>query len=125
MILVDTSVWIDHLRLGEGDLEALLNSGQVLTHPFVIGELACGNLRNRTAVLGLLTGLPRSRIASQDEVLYFIETNNLMGQGIGFIDAHLLAATAMSDTSHIWTRDKRLGRVAADLGIALRSTPMQ
>lgn len=125
MILVDTSVWIDHLRLGEGDLEALLNSAQVLTHPFVIGELACGDLRNRTEVLRLLTGLPQSRIASQEEVLYFIESNNLMGQGIGFIDAHLLAATAMSDTSRIWTRDKRLGRVAADLDIALHSTPIQ
>jgi len=118
MILVDTSVWIDHLRSGEDGLEALLNGGRVSIHPFVIGELACGNLRNRTEVLRLLKGLPQAPVASQEEVLFFIENNGLMGQGIGFIDAHLLAATAMADASRIWTRDTRLGRVATELAVA-------
>ena len=118
MILVDTSIWIEHLRLGEKGLETLLNGSRVLTHQFVIGELACGNLRNRTEVLKLLRGLPQAPVASQEEVLFFIESNELMGQGIGFIDAHLLAATAMSATSRIWTLDKRLGLVAARLGLA-------
>ncbi len=118
MILVDTSIWIEHLRHGEKSLETLLNGSRVLTHQFVIGELACGNLRSRTEILKLLRGLPQAPVASQEEVLFFIESNELMGQGIGFIDAHLLAATAMSATSRVWTLDKRLGRVAASLGLA-------
>lgn len=118
MILVDTSIWIEHLRHGEKGLETLLNGSRVLTHQFVIGELACGNLRNRTEVLKLLRGLPQAPVASQEEVLFFIESNELMGQGIGLIDAHLLAATVMSATSRIWTLDKRLVRVAASLGLA-------
>lgn len=118
MILVDTSVWIEHLRIGEESLATLLNGSRVLTHPFVIGELACGNLRNRTEVLKLLKGLPQAPVASQDEVLFFVESNELMGQGIGFIDAHLLAATAMFAASRLWTLDKRLGRVAAKLDVA-------
>jgi hypothetical protein len=121
MILVDTSVWIEHLRIGEKDLETLLNGGRVLIHPFVIGELACGNLRNRQDVLKLLNGLPQAPVSSQEEVLFFVESNELMGQGIGFIDAHLLAATAMSTPSHIWTLDKRLERVAARLDVAYQS----
>jgi len=121
MILVDTSVWIEHLRIGEKGLETLLNGSRVLTHPFVIGELACGNLRDRTEVLKLLKGLPQAPVASQEEVLFFVESNELMGQGIGFIDAHLLAAMAMSAASRIWTLDKRLGRVAARLDVAYQS----
>jgi len=119
MILVDTSVWIDHLRVGEDRLDALLNGSQVLTHPFVIGELACGNIRNRADVLKLLKNLPQAPVASQEEMLYFIENNKMMGRGIGFIDAHLMAAAAMVDASRIWTRDKRLERVAADLNLAV------
>jgi hypothetical protein len=121
MILVDTSVWIEHLRIREEDLATLLNGSRVLTHPFVIGELACGNLRNRTEVLKLLKGLPQAPVASQEELLLFVESNDLMGQGIGFVDAHLLAATAMFAASRIWTLDKRLGRVAARLNVAYQS----
>ena len=115
MILVDTSVWIDHLRVGEVGLEALLTGGRVLAHPFTIGELACGNIRNRTEVLRLLMDLPQASVASHEEVLFFIEHNKLMGRGIGFVDAHLLAATALFEASRLWTRDKRLDRVATDL----------
>ena len=118
MILVDTSVWIDHLRTGDKHLADLLNSSQVLGHPFVIGELACGNLRKRDDVLRLLNDLPRAPVASQVEVLHFIERNKLMGQGIGFIDAHLLASTALADEAFIWTRDKRLQKSARKLKLA-------
>ena len=119
MILVDTSVWINHLRAGDGHLADLLNSSQVLAHPFVIGELACGNLHKREDVLRLLGDLPMSPVASQEEVLHFIERNKLMGQGIGFIDAHLLASTALADTALIWTRDKRLQKAARNLKLAV------
>jgi hypothetical protein len=115
MILVDTSVWIDHLRHGENDLVGLLDFGRVLAHPFVIGELACGNLRNRAEVIRLLGDLPQAPVVSQEEALFFVESNELMGKGIGFIDAHLLAATALADASRIWTRDQRLRSVAAEL----------
>lgn len=118
MILVDTSVWIEHLRTGDESLVALLNSSQVLAHPFVIGELACGNLRKRTDVLKLLNDLPQAPIATQDEVLLFIERNALMGKGIGFIDAHLLASTVLADSAFIWTRDKRLQQSAIELRLA-------
>ena len=115
MILVDTSVWIDHLRDGEENLSALLRSGQVLAHPFVIGELACGNLHQRTEVLGLLQKLPQAPLASQEEVLFFIQSNALMGRGIGFVDAHLLASATLANASRVWSRDKSLERVATDL----------
>jgi predicted nucleic acid-binding protein len=118
MILVDTSVWIEHLHTGDESLVALLNSSQVLAHPFVIGELACGNLRKRTDVLRLFNDLPQAPVASQKEVLLFIERNALMGQGIGFIDAHLLASTALADTAFIWTRDNRLQKIAIKLKLA-------
>ena len=125
MILVDTSVWIDHLRVGEDKLVALLNGGRVLTHPFVIGELACGNIHNRAEVLKLLKNLPQAPVASQEEMLFFIDNNKLMGRGIGFIDAHLMAATAMVDSSRIWTRDKRLERAASDLNLAITGNDLQ
>ena len=115
MILVDTSVWIDHLRTGDERLIDLLDSSQVLAHPFVIGELACGNLRKRDEVLRLLNNLPQAPVASQEEVLHFIERNRLMGQGIGYIDAHLLASTALADRALIWTRDQRLQKIARKL----------
>lgn len=115
MILVDTSVWIDHLRTGDKNLVELLNSSQILAHPFVIGEMACGNLRKRDDILRLLNDLPRAPVASQKEVLHFIECNKLMGLGIGFIDAHLLASTALADVAFIWTRDKRLQKTARKL----------
>jgi hypothetical protein len=117
MILVDTSVWIDYLRAGDDALASLLNSSRVLMHPFVLGELACGNLNNRLEVLALLKDLPRSPVATDDEVLYFIEQHELMGRGIGHIDAHLLAAVALNGSSKLWTRDKRLQTVAASLSL--------
>lgn len=118
MILVDTSVWIDHLRIGDEKLASLLDSNLVLTHPFVVGELACGNLRNRESMLGLLQALPQATVATDTEVLFFIERHALMGRGIGYIDAHLLASASLSNTARLWTRDTRLGKVAAEMGRA-------
>ncbi|MCI5211517.1 MAG: type II toxin-antitoxin system VapC family toxin [Candidatus Electrothrix sp. ATG2] len=118
MILADTSVWIDHLRKADDVLISLLNSTQIAIHPFIIGELACGNLKNRTELLALLKKLPAVQPAQQEEVLYFIEHNRLMGRGIGFIDAHLLASLALSSHSLLWTRDKRLALAAEQLGMA-------
>jgi predicted nucleic acid-binding protein len=118
MILVDTSVWVDHLRAGDAALEGLLNHGQVLMHPLVLGELACGNLRDRGEVLRLLQNLPQATVASDPEVLFFIESNALMGRGIGYVDAHLLAAVALGGSTRLWTRDKRLRSVAEALKLA-------
>lgn len=118
MILVDTSVWIDHLRRGDAALPDALEAGEVLVHPFVVGELACGNLANRKEVLSLLQALPQSPIATDAEVLGFIESQSLMGRGIGYIDAHLLASVALSGGAALWTRDRRLAMVAADLALA-------
>lgn len=118
MILVDTSVWIDHLRCGDENLTMLLNRSQVLVHPFVLGELACGNLANRGEVLGLLKALPRVPVATDDEVQIYIERQTLMGRGIGYIDVHLLAAVALEGTARLWTRDKRLQAVADALSLA-------
>ena len=118
MILVDTSVWIDHLRAGDAELAALLNGSQVLMHPFVLGELACGNLHNRVEVLALLKNLPQAVLANDEEVLFFIERHTLMGRGIGYVDAHLLAAVTLSGVTKIWTRDKRLRAVADALALA-------
>lgn len=115
MILVDTSVWIDHLRSGEPALANALERGQVLMHPFVLGELACGNLQNREEVLGLLGDLPAAPTATDPEVLGLIERHNLMGRGIGYIDVHLLASAALSDLGRLWTRDRRLAAAATDL----------
>jgi hypothetical protein len=113
VILVDTSIWIDHLRSGSPALASLLQNEVVCTHDFVIGELACGNLRNRAEVLGLLQSLPRLSAAAEDETLFFIEQQRLMGCGIGYIDAHLLAAAVMRDIP-IWTKDKRLMAIAEE-----------
>ena len=118
MILVDTSVWVDHLRVGDAALGELLNHSQVLMHPFVLGELACGNLRNRSEVLRLLKDLPQAPVASDEEVLFFIERNALMGRGIGYVDAHLLAVVTLGGSTHLWTRDKRLQSVAEALALA-------
>lgn len=118
MILVDTSVWVHHLRVGDATLTELLNQTQVLMHPFVLGELACGNLRNRDKVLQLLGDLPQATVASEPEVLFFIERHTLMGRGIGYIDAHLLAAVTLSGSTQLWTRDKRLQSMAEALNLA-------
>ncbi|UHL63902.1 type II toxin-antitoxin system VapC family toxin [Paralcaligenes sp. KSB-10] len=120
MILVDTSVWIDHLRKSDGELQTLLNAGQVLAHPFVIGELALGNLRQRDVVLDALQGLPQVSVATEEEVLRFIGQKTLYGIGIGYIDAHLLAALRLSPGSRLWTRDRRLLAAATRLGLSIR-----
>jgi hypothetical protein len=123
MILVDTSVWIDHLRKGTPALAVALEDGQVLMHPFVLGELACGNLRNRTEVLRLLGDLSQAPAATDAEARTFIDRHALMGRGIGYIDVHLLASTALAAPARLWTHDRRLSRVAAELALAFEETP--
>lgn len=115
MILVDTSVWIDHLRYGDSTLVNLLNTGRVLVHPFVIGELALGGLRQRDAILDTLNNMPRAKIATDEEVLAFINQSKLYGLGIGYIDAHLLASVRLTPNTLLWTRDKRLCAAADQL----------
>jgi predicted nucleic acid-binding protein len=123
VILVDTSVWIDHLRSGDVALRTALGQGKVLMHPFVLGELACGNIKNRREVLQLLGDLPASSVASESEVLSFIEHRALMGRGIGYVDAHLLASTVLDGFARLWTRDRRLSRVAEELDLAFDGQP--
>jgi hypothetical protein len=119
VILADTSVWVDHLRAGDKALAALLDAGLVLAHPFVIGELALGNLRQRETVLKALADLPHASVATDPEVLQFIERHSLFGRGIGYIDAHLLAAATLTAGAELWTKDKRLHGVAGQLGLAM------
>ena len=114
-MLVDTSVWVDHLRRGNAILAPHLGRAEVWCHPFVIGELACGRLKNRREVLALLTALPQVRQADHDEVLAFVESNGLGGSGIGWVDAHLLAS-AMLTSVPLWTLDRRLASMARALG---------
>jgi predicted nucleic acid-binding protein len=117
LILVDTSVWIDHLRTSIALLREALEAEEVLVHPFIIGELACGEMKQRSEVLGLLATLPSSVVATNEETLHFIERHRLMGKGIGYIDAHLLASVTLTDGAQLWTRDKRLAGIAAELKI--------
>jgi predicted nucleic acid-binding protein len=121
MILVDTSVWIDHLRRGDDELVAALLAGQVLVHPWVVGELACGVLQDRGQVLDLLRSLPASPAVVEDEVLFFIERYALMGRGIGYVDVHLLASARLAG-ARLWTRDKRLAAVANALDMFYMET---
>jgi predicted nucleic acid-binding protein len=116
MILVDTSVWIDHLRKSPSNLTPLLDNGLALIHPFIIGELACGSLRNRARILSDLQALPSAAMATADEVLRLIETRSLWGMGIGWIDAHLLASALISNCQ-FWTLDARLARAASAAGV--------
>ena len=120
MILVDSSVWMEHLRRGVPDLAAALNRGQVLCHPFVIGELALGNLGRRTDIVEDLRNLPRAPVAEDDEVLTFIGRHRLFGRGIGYVDAHLLASVRLAGDARLWTLDGRLGEVAGEHGVAVR-----
>jgi hypothetical protein len=117
MILVDTSIWIDHQRGSAPHLTDLLLKNMVAVHACVIGELACGFLADRRAFLDLLRGLPQIDSAADDEVLFFVEIHKLFGKGAGYIDMHLMAASAISGVQ-FWTRDKRLAQMAADLDIA-------
>ena len=116
MILVDTSVWVDHLRRGSDRLAESLHGGEVVCHPFVIGELACGNLRRRAEVLRLLSALPSLPQVGDDEALDFIDRHRLAGKGLGLVDIHLLASSALTGTG-LWTRDKKLDREARRLGL--------
>lgn len=124
MILVDTSIWIDHLRVGEPKLAPLLQDGHVLTHPCVIGELALGQLSHRSEILGLLRNLPHAQTATDAEVLDLVENRHLFGLGIGYVDAHLLAATLLTAGAGLWTRDKRLAAVAAQLRLTNYDEPV-
>ena len=118
MILADTSIWIDHLRHGDAIMVERLNAGRIHIHPHVIGEIALGSLRQRSVLLAALCDLPAVTVARDAEVLAFIESRGLHGRGIGYIDAHLLAAVLLTPGLRLWTRDRRLADVAADLGIA-------
>ena len=117
MILVDTSVWVAHLRDGTIGLEELLEEGDVVCHPFIVGELACGNLKNRSEVLSLLQALPMAVHADHEEVIQFIENHRLMGKGLGYIDVHLLASANLMEVQ-LWTLDKRLNEVSSRMGLA-------
>jgi predicted nucleic acid-binding protein len=117
MIIVDTSVWVAHLRHGGVGLDTLLNEGRVLCHPFIVGELACGNLRQRTKILSHLLALPRAISAKHEEVLQLIENFHLMGKGVGYVDMHLLASVILTSVS-LWTLDKKLNEVAVELKLA-------
>jgi len=117
MVLADTSVWIDHLRIADPQLTRLLRRGEVYIHPWIIGELACGHLTPREKTIQSLKELPQLLPARPDEVLVFIDANRLMGRGIGYVDLHLLAAVKQNGAT-IWTRDKRLLQAAIELKLA-------
>ena len=121
MVLVDTSIWVTHFREGDRHLEALLLDAAVMCHPFIVGELACGNLRNRNEILSLLQALPIAPIIEFDEFLYFVDRNQLMGRGIGFVDVHLLASSQLAGIP-LWTSDKKLMSVAIKLDLAYIKT---
>ena len=117
MVLVDTSVWISHFRGDGGRLSSLLNQGLVATHPFVIGELACKDLENREQILDLMEALPMATTAEHEEVLDLLASHRLMGQGLGWVDAHLLASARLSSMP-VWTGSRRLSATAAGLNVA-------
>lgn len=116
MILADTSVWVDHLRHGNARLAAWLREGEVAGHPFVTGEIALGHLKRRAEILALLGDLPQAPVAEHQEVLRFVERHELAGSGLGWVDAHLLAAAAL-DRLLLWTLDRRLAAAASTLGL--------
>lgn len=118
MILVDSSIWVDHLRSDEPGLRQLLENGLVLGHPWVTGELALGHLRQRREVLGLLARLPAAPVTTSEELLGFIERHGLIGRGIGYVDVQLLASASLA-AARLWTRDKRLAAGAAEFEIAV------
>lgn len=117
MILTDTSIWIDHLHGVDELLEEALNQSRVAQHSMIIGELALGRIRNRDAVLGLMSRLPGVQEATHDEVMTLVRNRGLDGQGLSLVDAHLLASVALTPGTRLWTRDKRLRRAAGEMGI--------
>jgi predicted nucleic acid-binding protein len=118
VILVDTSVWIDHFRESDATLVGLLDSGKVLMHPFVVGEIALGPLRQRDLVLDELQSLPAIVVAMHHEILHLVREHKVWGIGIGYVEAHLLAAVRLTPGASLWTRDKHLSAVADRLGLA-------
>ena len=118
MILADTSVWADHFRNPIGELEGLLASIMLVQHPYVTGELALGNFKDRQSALGFLRALPAAQVASQRDFLTFVDAARLHGTGIGFVDAHLLAACRLMPGTLLWSHDRRLERWAEALGLA-------
>lgn len=122
MILVDTSIWIYHLRTGQGRLSERLEQGLVLGHPWVLGELALGNLARRDEILGLLAALPQAAVATDREVVDLVDRRGLSGSGIGYVDAQLLAATLLTPDAGLWTADLRLRAAAARLGCGWEET---
>ena len=116
MVLVDTSVWVEHLRSGNIGLKNLLNEGQVVCHLFIVGELACGNLSNRSEILSLLQALPLATHAEHEEVIHFIGNYSLMGKGLGYIDMHLIVSALLTKVP-LWTLDKKLKEVSSKLGL--------
>jgi len=119
MILVDTSVWINHFRKSDHHLEKLLIDGEVVCHPHIIGELACGNMKNRQEILSLIQALPQTPLVEFEEFLFFVEQNHLFGKGIGFVDIHLLASARLAQAP-LWTADKRLKTASIELRINYR-----
>lgn len=116
---MDTSIWIDHLRAADRALQRLLEAFLVLGHPWVLGEIALGQLARRAEVLRLLAALPAAMHPTDGETAVFLERHQLVGRGIGYVDLHLLAATALTPDASLWTRDRRLAACAADLGLAV------
>lgn len=116
MVIIDTSVWIAHFRKANAHLQKLLSEGEVFCHHFIVGEIACGNIHNRTEIISLMQALPSTPIAAQEEILSFIDHKKLYGAGIGLIDVHLLASAFLTKAS-VWTVDNKLQRVAAKLNI--------
>lgn len=119
MILVDTSIWIDHFRYDDAELRKIINDDKLLCHPFVVGELALGSLRERGAVLAYLAAQREAMIATHAEVMTMIDRNSIFSMGIGYTDAHLLTSTLLDRRSSLWTRDKRLAAAAQKVGAAL------
>ena len=119
MVLVDTAIWVTHLRQGSRQLEKLLMDAEVMCHPFIIGELACGNLENRNEIISLLQSLPMALTIEFDEFIFFIDSNHLMGKGIGFVDVHLLASAQLTGIP-LWTADRRLKSAADQLELAFK-----
>jgi predicted nucleic acid-binding protein len=119
MVIVDTSIWVTHLRQGSRQLEKLLYDAEVMCHPFIVGELACGNLKNRTEIISLVQSLPMAPTIEFDEFLFFIDRNHLMGRGVGFVDVHLLASAQLTGMT-LWTADKRLKSAADQLELTFK-----
>jgi len=119
VILVDTSIWIDHFRYGDADLRKIIEDDRLLCHPFVVGELALGSLREREAVIAFLSAQREAVIATHAEVMTVIERHSIFSMGIGYTDAHLLTSTLLDRRSSLWTRDKRLAAAAQKVGASV------